>query len=212
MGTYNNGVLGGFSGKVGPVIGSNWRGKNILRSSPSKSSKATSSAQQLQRDKFKFVLQFLSPIKGVLTETFGANAGSKTPFNHAMSYHLREAVSHTDAGFEIHYNKVLIGMGALSGITHPVVHGEGTTALTLTWLNNSQQGLAYPTDALLVIAYAPALNDFDFFMAYNIREAGTSALDFMDVFYGETVHLWATFTNTNLALTATSRYLGSYVV
>ncbi|WP_308992784.1 DUF6266 family protein [Mariniflexile litorale] len=211
METYNNGVLGDFSGQVGPVIGSHWRGINVLQAIPNKISKALRSADQLERDKFKFMLQFLSPIKGLLTETFSAT-GNKTPFDNAMSYHLKEAVSYTGTAFEIDYSKVLIGMGGLSGIAHSMVHGAGTTALTLAWLNNSQQGLAYPTDALLVVAYAPRLNDFDFFMAYNMREAGTSALDFMEIFHGETVHLWATFTNIDLALTATSRYLGSYVV
>ncbi|MBP0902377.1 DUF6266 family protein [Mariniflexile gromovii] len=212
MATYNQGVLGGFSGKVGPVIGSNWRGKNVMRSIPSKSTKTVSTAQQLQRDKFKFVLQFLTPLKGVLTETFGANVGSKTPFNNAMSYHMKEAVYYTGTVFEIDYSKVLIGMGGLCGIKNPVVHGAGTTALQLTWDDNSQQGLAYPDDALLVVAYAPALNDFDFFMAYSLREEAGCTLYFQEDFYGETVQLWATFTNTQLALTATSQYLGSVVV
>lgn len=212
MGTYNNGVLGGFSGKVGPVIGSNWRGKNIIRSVPSKSRKTASAAQQLQRDKFKFVLQFLTPLKPLLSETFGANAGNKTPFNNAMSYHLKEAVSHTGLNFEIDYSKVLIGMGGLCGIANPEVHGAGTTALSLTWDANSQQGLAYPDDALLVVAYAPSLNEFDFFIAYSLRKTGACALHFSEAFYGEPVHLWATFTNSGLALTATSRYLGSFVV
>ncbi|WP_308992729.1 DUF6266 family protein [Mariniflexile litorale] len=212
MATYNQGVLGGFSGKVGPVIGSNWRGKNVMRSIPSKSTKTVSAAQQLQRDKFKFVLQFLTPLKGVLTETFGANVGSKTPFNNAMSYHMKEAVTYTGTQFEIDYSKVLIGMGGLCGIKNPIVQGAGTTAWQLTWDDNSQQGLAYPHDALLVVAYAPTLNDFDFFMAYSVREEAGCALHFQEAFYGETLQLWATFSNAPLALTATSQYLGSFVV
>ena len=212
MGTYNDGVLGSFSGKVGPVIGSNWRGKSIMRSLPKKSTVKASVAQQLQRDKFRFVLQFLTPIKPVLTETFGINMGSKTPFNNAMSYHMKEVVTYNGTNFEIDYSKVLIGMGALCGIDNPVVYGTATTALTLTWDNNSQQGLAYPTDALLVVAYAPAINKYDFFLASSLRETGMCLLDFSEVFKDETIHLWATFTNPDLAITATSKYLGSYTI
>ncbi len=32
MGTFNKGILGGFSGKVGNVIVSNWKGKDVVRS------------------------------------------------------------------------------------------------------------------------------------------------------------------------------------
>lgn len=212
MATYNDGVLGSFSGKLGPIIGSNWRGKSVMRSVPTKSTKVASAAQQLQRDKFKFVLQFLTPLKGLLTETFGANVGAKTPFNNAMSYHMKAAVSQTPIGFNMDYSKVLIGMGGLCGIKNPTVYGTATNALNLTWDNNSEQGLAYPTDDLLVVAYTPTLNNFDFFMAYSQRGAGVCTLDFQEAFYGETVHLWATFTNTNLALSATSSYLGAFVV
>ena len=34
MATFEKGILGGFSGKVGNVVGSRWRGKNIMRSLP----------------------------------------------------------------------------------------------------------------------------------------------------------------------------------
>ena len=36
MAIFSKGILGGFSGKVGNVIGSSWRGKDVLRSLPTK--------------------------------------------------------------------------------------------------------------------------------------------------------------------------------
>jgi hypothetical protein len=36
MGTFNKGILGGFSGKVGTVVGFNWRGLDVMRSLPKK--------------------------------------------------------------------------------------------------------------------------------------------------------------------------------
>lgn len=212
MGTFNNGVLGGFSGKVGPVIGSQWRGKNVMRSIQSKITHPPSTAQQLQRDKFKFVLQFLTPIKSLLTETFGANVGVQTPFNRAMSYHLTEAVTYTDMEFEMAYSKVLIGTGSLCGINGATLHDAGTGTLNLTWQDNSHQGRAYPTDELLVVAYAPTIQEFDFFMAYTTRETKACTLDFKEIFYGETVHIWATFINIDQTNTATSSYLGPFTV
>lgn len=212
MATIKQGILGGFSGKVGTVVGSTWRGKTVLRSAPRKSTKPASAAQQKQRDKFTGVLQFLTPLKGILTETFGANMGSKTPFNNAMSYHMKEAVKQTTVGFQLEYSKVLIGKGGLCGVKNPVVEMLPAHRLQVSWDDNSTQGLAYPNDAFLIVAYAPFLQSFKYVMGESLRETRQCVLNFQESFYGETVHLWATFNNTKLALSATSTYLGSFVI
>ncbi|HNP33863.1 MAG TPA: DUF6266 family protein [Flavobacterium sp.] len=68
MRTYNKGILGPFSGKVGTVVGANWRGKDIIRSLPKKTNRTTTETQQLQRDKFTAVSEFLTPMSAVLTQ------------------------------------------------------------------------------------------------------------------------------------------------
>lgn len=53
MATLSKGILGGFSGKVGPVVGATWRGMDVIRSRP-KSSRRTPSERQLEQQlKFK---------------------------------------------------------------------------------------------------------------------------------------------------------------
>jgi hypothetical protein len=44
MGTFNKGILGGFSGKTGTVIGSNWKGRTVMRSLPGKRTKQETSS------------------------------------------------------------------------------------------------------------------------------------------------------------------------
>lgn len=212
MGTYSNGVLGGFSGKVGTVVGSLWRGKQVMRSVPTASKKAPSAAQLQQRAKFSFALRFLNPIKGLLSITFGDNTGSKTPFNNALSYHLKEAITVTDTGFELLYSKVLIGMGGLCGISNAMITHSNPTTLSLTWQNNSNEGLAYPNDSLIVIAYAPQLEAFEFFIECSFRELSLCELVFPEHFQGHTLQLWATFNNATKVLSATSTYLGAVVL
>lgn len=63
MGKLQKGILGGFSGTVGTVVGSNWRGKDIIRSRPKSSGKAPTEAQLLQRLKFKLVIGFVTPLQ-----------------------------------------------------------------------------------------------------------------------------------------------------
>ena len=45
MGTISKGILGGFSGKVGTVIGGNWKGIDYMRSKAANHSKSLSTAQ-----------------------------------------------------------------------------------------------------------------------------------------------------------------------
>ena len=59
MGIIKQGVLGGFSGKVGTVIGSSWKGKAVMRGlTIAKSGKPTASQLQ-QQAKFSLMIKFL---------------------------------------------------------------------------------------------------------------------------------------------------------
>ena len=54
MGKYNQGVLGQFSGKVGPVVGSSWKGIGYLRSNARKTRNRDASMKtEIQTAKFK---------------------------------------------------------------------------------------------------------------------------------------------------------------
>jgi hypothetical protein len=63
MGTYNKGILGAFSGKVGPVVGASWRGKDVLRSLPRKGIRVATETQLLQRLKFSTASEFLNSVQ-----------------------------------------------------------------------------------------------------------------------------------------------------
>jgi len=52
MGKIKTGILGGFQGKVGTVIGSTWRGESIMRALPKTAAKAPTESQRIQRLKF----------------------------------------------------------------------------------------------------------------------------------------------------------------
>ncbi|MBD0822708.1 DUF6266 family protein [Aestuariibaculum marinum] len=212
MATYQQGVLGDFSGKVGTVIGSRWRGKAVLRSLPNKSHKPPTPAQQKQRNRFKCIHSFLTPIKDLLNETFGAPVKSKSRYNLAFSYHLKEATIFNGVDFIIQYNKVLISMGSLRGFEDVVVETQENQPLKLQWTDNSNQGMAYADDRLLVVAYAPAIKQFACFTPTVQRSDSAYPLNFEPVFQGLEVQLWAGFTNPQKTLSATSCYLGPYTV
>ena len=66
MASINQGISGGFSGKVGTVVGGNWNGIDYMRSNGTGRKDAKSRTQLDQRARFLTVMQFLSPLKEFL--------------------------------------------------------------------------------------------------------------------------------------------------
>ena len=163
MARLNNGIFGSFTGKVGGVVGSSWRGMPILKTAPKEITKRPSPAQLLQRAKFSFAMAFLNPIKPFLAEHFGKMEGTKAPFDLALSYHLKEAVKVTDDLLLMDYPKVCISKGHLRGLEITSATLQSGNMLTVQWTNNSDQSFASPGDMLTLAVYVPSVATFFFF-------------------------------------------------
>jgi len=212
MGLYNKGILGAFSGKVGPVVGASWRGKDIMRSLPKKGNRVASESQVLQRLKFKTVSNFLTPLAPIIKLFFGSGSVEKTRTNQAMSYHMTEAVTFVDPNFEIVYEKVLISKGDLLGLQSPTVVPAVGTSLDFTWTNNSGQGLAKDNDRLIIAAYEATTNATIYSLDSGKRAGGSATFVLPTYLSGLTVEVWISFVSEDHKLYATSVYMGTVVL
>ena len=59
MGVIKRGILGGFQNKVGPVVGSNWKGISVIKSRPVSVANPNTEAQQAQRLAMKQIANYL---------------------------------------------------------------------------------------------------------------------------------------------------------
>ncbi len=73
MGTFKQGILGHFSGKVGPVIGSSWRGKSVMRGLPKGRKGKPNQTQLQQQAKFSLMIKFLQPLSALVRETYDSS-------------------------------------------------------------------------------------------------------------------------------------------
>ncbi|MEO8112200.1 MAG: hypothetical protein ABI594_19270 [Ginsengibacter sp.] len=64
MAQVSNGILGGFSGKVGPVSGYTRYGKNIMRSATSRVNDKETPGRMAQREKIKVCNRFMNAFTG----------------------------------------------------------------------------------------------------------------------------------------------------
>ncbi|MBB1149757.1 hypothetical protein H4K35_06360 [Myroides sp. NP-2] len=152
MAEIKRGILGGLSGKVGTVVGANWRGKNIIRVVPRKSGKKPSQLQLEQRSKFKLVSNFLQPFNALFSRYFGADRGLKSKVNLALSYHLQEAIEPQEDGFAIRFDKVVVSKGSIPTVPMNSVTVENDS-LNFAWTSAMASGLAAATDLLTVVLY-----------------------------------------------------------
>lgn len=208
MASYEKGILGPFNGSVGAVVGTSWRGKNVMRSRPRKITTAPTESQLLQREKFALVTRFLTPIRDLLILYFGQSSGARSRYNMAISYHIQDAVQQTGHFFAILYNKVLITKGELQGMQGGMATPETGNQIQLTWADNSGQAMAMPGDSLLVVIYAPAAKAFQVFDNVAKREDMAATLAVPDYLANQAVHCWATFKNDSRKLVASSSYMG----
>lgn len=212
MGTYNKGILGPFSGKVGTVVGASWRGKDVMRSLPKKTDRTPTDTQLLQREKFTAVSNFLTPISPVISRYYGSGSGELTRRNQAMSYHMKDAVVYVDPNFEMDFPKVQIAKGDLLGVQNPTVISPDSNTLKYNWDDNSGQGTAKPTDVLVVVVYAPAAGLYYFTLNGGTR-ADTAANITLPTFFSTLeVHSWITFVSADEKSYATSVYMGTVTV
>lgn len=210
MATLSKGILGGFSGKVGPVVGANWRGMDVIRSRP-KSSRRTPSERQLEQQlKFKLAISFLQPIKNIQSRFFGSGSGVKSRVNLAVSYTISEAIQMVVGLPELIFNKVLITRGELTSFQNAVLTTQPGGVLHLEWEDNSTQGDAAPKDQVSIVCYCAELNNWEIFEGIVMRSDLMADVTLPAYCLGKTMEVYAFLNNEKQTVASTSLYLGQH--
>ena len=152
MGIISQGILGGFSGKVGNIIGATWKGISYIRIKPVSVANPRTEGQVNQRNKFSATLAFLQPSLAFLKVGYKFYASKQSAFNAAMSYVIQNAMTGTAPNFTVDYANALVSRGKLEG-TLGGDASEATGTVTVTWTDNSANGNARPDDKVMLLVY-----------------------------------------------------------
>jgi hypothetical protein len=211
MATIRKGILGGFSGKVGPVIGSTWRGKDVMRSLPKKGNRIATEEQLDQRAKFRLMTQFLAPLRSELSAYFGQPAEDKSRMNLATSYHIREAITGIYPNYAVDYPKTIVTKGELLGLADPEAATQAGAIVSVSWEDNSGQSQAKANDVLLLFFYNHQLKLWEYRQAAT-RSAETVEVTLPQGWTGNTVHCWTSIAASDAKLVANSVYMGGLIL
>ena len=211
MGTIKQGILGGFSGKVGTVVGGTWRGIHYMRSLPSKVRNPRSPGQVRQRTKFSITIEFLKPLTPFLRIGFKTYADRKTAFNAAMSYNVNNAIKGEHPDLELDFPKILVSRGSLLPAENAAAVASGGN-LNFTWNDNNGVGNASPGDLAMPLIYNSVKGESVFSTEAGQRSEGTATMSIPDSWMGDTVEIYLGFISEDGATVANSTYLGQQTI
>ena len=208
------GILGGFSGTVGTVIGiCKKNGDDIIIAKSKKKRTSNTEGQVNQRTKFGLVTGFMQPLNPVLRYGCKMLAGNEmTPYNYACKNALDKALTGVAPDFELDFSKVLISNGKLSQPT-------ATTAqlvadlVNFKWNDNSNSSSGIGTDKAVMVVY----NVENFELSYSIgqvtRASGSGSLPVPNSAEGDKLLFYIFFQSAiDPFNVSSSQYLGSAIV
>jgi len=211
MGKINQGILGGFSGKVGSVVGSSWKGISYMRGQAVSKNRKKTLQQIKQGCKFAFALDLLQPITPFVRIGFKRYAHFQSAFNAAMSYTVKHAIVGSYPDYVIDYPGFLVARGTLTGANNAVATAQASK-IKFAWENNSGAGEAQPTDRVMVVAINPAKREGLYITEGAARSAKSELLDVSPFWAGDEVHTYLAFISEDGKEVATSNYCGAVTV
>ena len=211
MSIYNQGILGGFTGKTGAVIGSSWKNKAVMRSLPKlKKSRKSSQFQLEQQEKFRLMISFLTSFQDLLNMTFKRRSTGQTGINAALSVNLRKGILGTESPFSINYEKLEFSyaLGTLPNVANPTATAATGNTLDFEWTNNAGASRAKNTDKTILIVYCPELNQSMYFIDTAILSEEFVNID-ASLFAGKSVETWMLFITDDMSTASNTVYTGS---
>jgi hypothetical protein len=206
MAIYSKGILGEFSGTVGAIIGSSWRGKPVIRSKPVRKQNGSSIYQQQQRARFALMTKFLRPLTDLLNETYQHSAVGMTSFNKAFSKNSH-AITGEYPELRIDYSWVNLSEGRLPLGEPPILISAVPGKLQLTWKNGDGINRRLTSGRAFIAAYSEELGRW-IFNQFNLEEGSSSCTLDVEPFRGKQVHTYVGFISGGAHKFSESRYMG----
>lgn len=207
MGKIKQGILGGFSGKVGTVIGSSWKGISYMRGQAQHVKNPRTEAQLEQRSKFSLTLAFLKPITAYIRIGYKTTANKQTPFNAAMSYIVKNAITGAYPDYELNFANILVSRGALEPAKNASYEAGAGSFIIKERGETTSTGRA--TDILMPLIFNADKGEAVFSTSGASRADGQITVNIPADWSGDTCHLYLGLISEDGTAVSNSVYLGS---
>lgn len=202
MAKVENGALGSYRGKLGPLIFYKIFEKDCVRTKPAHNTNPKSPAQIRQQQKMRLVNDFTIPLKELLGITLAPITAGRSAYHTATSFNLKEAISFNEANevcFD--FSKAVISIGPIH-IPDKVEAQRKDRICHITWNNHAGN----PTDTALVVAYQAESKKADFWFTGTQRKQ--QYLSWQPLLLDAPMHVWMVFRSRDEKRYSNTVYLG----
>ncbi len=210
MGKIKQGILGGFSGKVGTVVGSSWKGVAYMRGKAEHVNNPQTAGQLAQRAKMELAHTYLKPAIPYLNLGLRDVAKNRSPFNYAVSHFVKNAISGDYPDFTIDYSKIILSHGPLIPVVMTKVECYGPN-VSFLWKVNSESSNADEYDIIMafVINKDKAEVYYDMELAYRADMSTQAHLP--DSWLNDHIEVYYSMASEDYKLISNSFYLGEFI-
>lgn len=192
MGKIKQGILGAFSGKVGGVVGSSWKGIAVMKTLPASVANPKSSGQVAQRTKMTNAVAFARIIlASVIKPLWDRFASGMSGFNAFIA----ENIDLFAGALPDPLDSLVISSGKMAA-TDVMISSAATGGLTvnLSWDNDSGEGYKLATDEAYAVVVNSDRDDVSFAAATATRADGTIEVTMNDAIQsGDTINAYLAF-------------------
>jgi len=211
MGKIKDGILDGFSGKVGTVVGAFWRDIATMRALAKPRTVPYSKAELLQQAKFGTLSSFLKPMKDLLNIGFKSFANKMSGANAAQSYNMKNALIVNNGDVLVVCSEALVTRGDLPNVKEAAASSAEKGLVQFNWVDNSGLGKAREADKVLLVVLCHGKDTCSYTFEGGLRRDCAASMR-VDDFSGYEVQTWLSFVSKDGEDIATSFFTGQFIV
>ncbi|MFI5154268.1 MAG: DUF6266 family protein [Chitinophagales bacterium] len=210
MAKLSNNILGPFSGRIGNVVGSSWKGIPYLKSAHSTRTKKISDKEKANRQKFKLAQEWLTPLLDFVRQGYKGYTLTVEGFVAAKSYLMKNAMEIDGASIRINPAKMKVSVGTLPLPENIAVKPTEDLQIQFTWDTTRVQG-ALDRDQVMLLAYDIEKEQATYTTAGEFRHTGSATLP-APCRKGAKCHVYLAFVAVDRSRQSDSIYLGEITI
>ena len=211
MGKIEDGFTGGFSGKLGNVVGYMWRGQWCVRALPAQYHDAQTVPQLEHRNLFRQTVAFAGNAKVVLRT--GLRMASKNSHLTECNYFMRinkGCFALADGKLEVDYASLVVSEGPVAPVAFDAPQLVDETTISISFEKNPLHKATKQDDKVYLAVCCPELNAF-ILSDPVYRNERHLTISLPSVMAGKEVHLYG-FVQDFVGRTSMSQYIGCGVL
>jgi len=210
MGVIKQGILGGFQGAVGSVVGSSWKGINVMKAKPVSVANPRTAGQIAQRTLMTNCVAFAQAILASAIKPLWDRFASKmSGYNDWVSANIAQFINPTPALPE----QLVFSRGKMDAtFIDSVVADNSLGTIVVNWTNDAGSGLKLATDEAYAMAFNQQNGDIYPVVSNRTRNQGSATITAnADMQVGNTVHVYLAFRRADGTVVSNNSYQDTVV-